>query len=229
MHLNFAINNDSPPLEIAIEISSYFGGDIRAVLKEVARDAARSYTIYYDLAPENWDSKFHKVRVTSERKGIKFRAKQRYYAYPDRRPEPAQQQAALAAAYQILSDDPGIGLRGTVVAGADPGKSVHLQIRINPADLLLREQGDQFAGGVTLLVADVGPAGPIGEPALSTFGVHLSREQRDAVMKEGLPIAQEHAINDAVQKFRVIVLDQGSNAAGSLTIPISGGDRSPGH
>jgi hypothetical protein len=40
-------------------------------------------------------------------------------------------------------------------------------------------------------------------------------------MKEGIPIAQSHPIGEAVQKLRVIVLDQGSNIAGSLTIPVA--------
>ena len=189
-------------------------------MKQVAKDATASYSICYDPGADNWDSKFHKVRVTLERKGIKLHAKQRYYALPDTRPEVARQQAALAAVYQRASDDPAIGLRATLVAGA--GKTPQLQIRINPADLLLREEGDHFLGGVTLLVADVGAAGPIGEPALSNFNVNLTREQHDAVMKEGLPIAQDHAIHDSIQKLRIIVLDQGSNTAGSLTIPLSG-------
>jgi hypothetical protein len=202
---------------------NYLGEDIRSVLKQVARDDSFSYTICYEPPPDNWDSKFHKVRVTSERKGMKLRVKQRYYALPDRRPEAAKQQNALAAAFQNPSDDPGIGLRAIAVASTDAGKSVHLQIRVDPADLLLREEGDHLAGGLTLVVADVGAAGPMGQPAISNFNVHLSHEQRDAAMKEGFPIAQDHAFNDSIQKVRFIVLDQGSNTAGSLTIPMGSG------
>lgn len=202
---------------------TYTGDDILAILKQVAREAASSYSIYYDPPADNWDSKFHKIRVTTERKGVKLRVMQRYYALPDRRPEVEKQRAALAAAYQSSIDDPGIGLRETLTAGADATKPAKLQIRINPADLLLREENGQFEGMVTLVVADVGAAGPIGEPVISNFNVHMSREQHDAVMKEGLPIAQDHAINDSIQKVRVIVLDQGTNTAGSLTIPAGAG------
>jgi len=195
----------------------YSGEEIRSVLKQVARDAAVSYSIYYDPGADNWDSKFHKVRVTLERKGVKIRAKQRYYAFPDRRPEPAKQQAALVAVYQRASDDPAIGLRAAIVA--DAGKT-QLHVRINPRDLLLREEGGVFTGSVALLVSDVGAAGPIGEPAISTFDLHLTREQHDAAMNDGLPIAQDHAVNASAQKVRILVLDQGSNTAGSLTIPV---------
>jgi VWFA-related protein len=196
----------------------YSREEIGSVLKQVAKDATASYSISYDPGADNWDGKFHKVRVALERKGIKLHAKQRYYALPDTRPGMARQQAALAAVYQRASDDPAIGLRAMLVAGA--GKTPQLQIRINPADLLLHEEGGVFTGGVTLLVADVGAAGPIGDPVVSTFNVHLTREQHDAVLKEGLPIAQDHAVKDSIQKIRIIVLDQGSNTAGSLTIPM---------
>lgn len=208
---------------------TYMGEDIGVVLKEVARDAVSSYAICYDTPLDNWDSRFHKVRVASERKGVKLRAQQRYYAYPDRRPEAERQHTALAGAYQNSFDYPDIGLRAAITPGAAGGKSVHLQIRVDPADLLLHDDAGHFTGALTLMVEDIGAAGPIGEPALSNTAINLSREQRDAAIKDGIPIAQDHAINDAIQKVRVIVLDQGSNTVGSLTIPISASDRGSGH
>ncbi len=198
----------------------YFSEDIRTVLTQVSRDAAHSYSIFYDPSADNWDSKFHKVRVTSERKALKLRVKQRYYALPDKRPDQAKQQPVLAAAFQAPYDDPGIGLRATVTAGADP-KAVQVQFRVDPADLLLREEGGNFSGAVTWLVADRNASGPTGDPMISVFPIHLSKEQYATAMKEGIPITQSHAINDSIQKLRVIVLDQGSDVAGSLTIPAS--------
>ncbi len=124
----------------------YMGEEIRQVLKEVAREAAVSYSIYYDPGADNWDSKFHKVRLTLGRKGIKVRSKQRYYALPDKRPENAKQQAALATVFQRAADDPAIGLRAAIAA--EPGKPAQIRIRINPADLLLHEEGGVFTGGV---------------------------------------------------------------------------------
>jgi hypothetical protein len=52
------------------------------------------------------------------------------------------------------------------------------------------------------------------------LNIHLTREQLDAAMKDGIPAAQEHAIGDAVQKIKILVLDQGSDTAASLTIPV---------
>ena len=199
----------------------YFSEDIRTVLTQVARDGAHSYSVFYDPSADNWDSKFHKVRMTTERKGLKLHVKQRYYALPDKRPDQAKQQPVLAAAFQAPSDDPGVGLRATITPGAD-AKTVQVRFRVDPADLLLHEEGDTFSGAVTWLIADRNATGPVGDPMISAFPIHLTREQYATALKEGIPITQSHAINDAIQKLRIIVLDQGSSVAGSLTIPAGG-------
>lgn len=196
----------------------YSAEEIGTVLKLVAKDATTGYSIAYDPGADNWDSKFHKVRVNLERKGIKVHTKQRYYALPDTRPVVARQQAALATVFQRAADDPAIGLRAAIVT--EPGKTPKLQIRINPADLLLHEEGGVFTGAVTLVIANLGASGPVGDPSISSFNVHLTREEHETALKEGIPIAQDHAANDAIQRVKILVLDQPSNIAGSVTIPM---------
>jgi len=104
------------------------------------------------------------------------------------------------------------------VSPADKG--VHLEIRINPNDMLLREEGGKVTGAVAFLLSDLGASGPLGDPSVTSFNLDLNKEQRDMVMKEGIPIAQDHAVSDAVQRVRLIVMDQSTNAIGSLTFPV---------
>jgi VWFA-related protein len=197
---------------------AFFRDDVRAVLAQLGKDAANSYTIAYDPGADNWDNKFHKVRLTSERKGVKVQARTRYYAYPDTRPEAARQQASLVAAYQNPVDNPEIGLRMAITdAGA---KGLHLAIRINAADLAFQEKGGYSDGAAVLLISDIGAAGPIGDPSLATFSFHLTKEQYAAAVKDGVPIAPDHQVKDGTQKLRIILLDQTTNWAGSLTAPI---------
>jgi VWFA-related protein len=200
---------------------TYFAEDIGSVLDQVARDAVSSYLICFDPPAGNWDSKFHKVRLTTERKGAKLHVRDRYYAYPETKPE-ALQQAALGAAYQSPVDDPGIGLHASTAAAAG-GKSLSLQFRIDPADLLLREENGTLSGAVLYVIADIGASGPVGNPTISRYEIQVPGGQRDRTFKDGVPIAQDHPINDSIQKIRVIVLDQATNATGSLTISLAGG------
>ena len=84
-------------------------------MKQLAANSSMTYAVAYE-PHEGWDSKFHKVKVTCERKGVKLEARQRYYALPDTRPGPQKAQAAMVAAYQRASDVAEIGLRASVSA-----------------------------------------------------------------------------------------------------------------
>jgi VWFA-related protein len=192
---------------------AYFNDDIRAVIQQLAANASMTYSIAYE--PQGWDSKFHKVKVTCERKGVKLEARQRYYALPDTRPAPQKAQGAMVAAYQRASDVSEIGLRATVTSTAP--SMAHVEIRVDPADLLLHESGGEYSGQLTVLLSARAAAGPQGEPTFSTQPLHLKREQ----LKGDIPIARDYPIDAATQKVRIIVLDQSANSVGSLTVPIS--------
>ena len=213
------LNRDAELMSGLTGARPYFGEEIGKVLTQVANDAAGSYTLSYEPPQDKWDNKFHKVKVTCERKGIKLQAKQHYYALPDSRPLLARQQAALVAAFQSPFDAPDLGLRASAVP-APGGQAIHLQIRVNPADLLLREQAGNFEDQLTIVVADYGADGLIGTPSMANLSVHMTKEQRDGAGKDGIPVAQDHPIHPTVQKVKILVLDQGSNTVGSVTIPL---------
>ena len=194
---------------------AYYNEDMRAVIKQLAANASTTYAISYAPPHESWDSKFHKVKVTCERKSVKLDAKQRYYALPETRPGPEKSQGTLVAAYQRPSDVSDIGLRATISSTAP--NMAHVEIRVDPADLLLHESGGEYTGQLTVLLSARAAAGPQGEPTLSTLPLHLKREQ----LKGDIPIARDYPIDAATQKVRLIVLDQGANSVGSLTVPIT--------
>ncbi len=199
---------------------TWFSTEMDVVLKQLDQQAQGGYTIAYDPSRENWNNKFHKLKVTCERRGVKVQARQRYYALPDTRPGPAKEQAALVAAYQSAADVAEIGVRAALAPGASPNM-VHVEVHIDPADLLLHENAGQFEGQLTVLLSARAATGPQGEPALSNLAVHLTREQREQVAKDGIPIARDYPIDAATQKVRLIVLDRNTNSVGSVTLPVA--------
>jgi hypothetical protein len=110
-----------------------------------------------------------------------------------------------------------IGLRASV-SPTTPNMA-HVEIRVDPADLLLRESGGEYTGQLSVLLSARAAAGPQGEPTLSTQPIHLKREQ----LKGDISITRDYPIDAATQKVRIIVLDQGANSVGSVTVPISSG------
>jgi VWFA-related protein len=195
---------------------SYFREDISTVLTKVAQ-GANTYSIAYDPSAENWDNRFHQIHIACLRPGVKLQVRERYFALADTRPAADRQHAALVAAFQSPSDIPDIGLKAKLTPA---GQARHIEIRIHPPDILLREQNGQFEGSLYLLVAILGASGPLGEPGVESFNLKLSAAQREAAAKEGIPIAHDQAFDSQVQRIRLIVLDRNTNIVGSLTIPL---------
>jgi hypothetical protein len=196
---------------------AYFKQEMPAVVQQVIGNTGNMYEIAYAPPADNWDNKFHTIHITCERKGIRLISKERYYAIAETRSAQDLQRAAVMAAYQSPADFADIGLNVKLNPAAS---GVHMDVRIDPADILLSEQGGKFAGGLVFFVSDRGASGPLGDPAVSPLSLDLTKEQHDKVMKEGIPIAQDHPLNDAVKLVRVIVLDLTTNKVGSLTFPV---------
>ncbi len=197
----------------------YSRQDIQTVLKNIAQNAPGSYYIAYDPGPENWNKKWHRIHVTCERKGVKLQVRERYYAVPDSRSAADRMKAALVEAFQSPTDLAEIGLRAKIVP-LQGKMGVHLDIRVDASDLLLRQQGGKYSGALYLLISDRGSSGPLGDPAILNLAPGLTAEQYKIAMKEGLPIEQDHPTSDAVQRVRLIVLDQNTDQVGSLTFPV---------
>jgi VWFA-related protein len=198
----------------------YSRQDIRTVVDQVRQNAVASYSVFYDPGTDNWNNKWHRIHVTCERKGVKLQLRERYYAVADARPPLERTKAVLMAAFQNSSDLAEIGLRTKMSPLAGGKTGVHLEIRIDPSDLLLREQGGKYSGALYCLISDRSATAPLGEPTVLDLHPELTADQYKSAMKDGLPLIQDHPTSDAAREVRVIILDQNTNTVGSVTFPV---------
>jgi VWFA-related protein len=219
-NLNANVNYNMDQMALLTGGHFYFRQDLQTVIKQLAQSAAGSYSISYDPGPENWNKKWHRAHITCERKGVKVQVRERYYALPDSRPAVERMKAVLMEAYQSPTDLGEVGLRTKISSMGADKKGVHLEVRIDPSDLVLREQGGKYFGALYCLISDRSATAPLGEPAVLELKPELTAEQYKIVMKEGLPFTQDHPTSDAVREVRLIVLDQNTNAVGSVTFPV---------
>lgn len=197
----------------------YSRQDVRTVVNQVAQGAV-SYSFFYDPGPDNWNNKWHRIHIACERKGVKLQVRERYYAVSDSRPAMERTKAVLMEAFQSPRDLAEIGLHVKISLSPDPKTGVHLDVRIEPSDLLLREQGGKYSGALYCLISDRSATAPLGEPAVLDLKPELTAEQYKMVMKDGLPLMQDHPTSGAAREVRVIILDQNTNAVGSVTFPV---------
>jgi len=195
---------------------AWFPSDFVAkAIAQAALDAHAMYRIAYVAAASNWDGKYHRLRVTCDRKGVQIRAMAGYDAAIDASPLGRYAQAALG-----ISDAQDIGIRATVTPSAKVPGWMHLQIHVDARDITL-DSGDLYAGRFRVAFVDyVTEWGPNVDER-SPVQVDLTAEQLNLATKDGIAVVLDRAVNLRARMMRVVIQDSASGAAGSVTIPIS--------
>ncbi len=176
--------------------------DIRGAIAMAASDARVSYQIAYEPSLGNWDGKYHKIRVTCTRKGVKLETKQGYYAFANLAAEGDREKTAIETAIASGLNATEIGIYAKLSEHDAAPRNVELAIRIDPADI---------TGHLAVSVA-----GYLKDGRMEIFPVE------EVTPKPGEAIFTERrlTLTDGVEKLRVLVYDRGSGALGSLAIPL---------
>jgi VWFA-related protein len=203
----------------------HLDNDIGTAVKQATDDARLNYTIGF--APDEWDGKYHKLRVVCTRKGSKVLAKDGYFAYPIQPSTADQEKAALDAAAWSPFDAGEIGVRAVISPSSKVPQAVHLQVRIEAGDLRIQRQDDRFAGSVSVTYVTYDADGKQNPSAPIAYPFKMTAEQHQGALKDGIRLSPDRPMTDAIRKVRVIVFDRNSSAVGSLTIPVTPADLSP--
>lgn len=192
--------------------------DIGAAIQEVSRNLNFSYQIGYYAPSGNWDNKFHKLRVTSKRKGLRIQAKTGYYAW--KVAEGSRAGDAFTATANAPLDAAEIGLRASVSPDTEHHNGATLTVRVHAQDLSLVPEGDHFTDQIRVMTIAYLPAGPAAVGPPRPLDIQFTAAQRDQALKDGISFTENLAPAQGATKFRVIVFDRGSNGVGSITIPV---------
>jgi hypothetical protein len=194
--------------------------DIERAISQAAADARMSYLIAFDPPLDQWDGKYHKIRVACSRKGVRLQTKQGYYAFAGDAHQGDQEKAAFETAISSPFDIPEIGIRAKSVPSATMPGAMNLEIRVDAADVLLAREGDLFTGQLAVGFASYPANVRADDQPPNTFEIRLSPEQHDLAMKQGLSLKGLVTLPATMRKIRVMVYDRASGAIGSLTLPI---------
>ncbi len=77
-----------------------------------------------------------------------------------------------------------------------------------------------YAGQLRLALADYQPDGRMRDSRLVPLDVRYSAEHRDKALQDGIDFPGVIKVGDLADRLRVVVFDRGSDAVGSLTIPV---------
>src|ERR1017187_7721016 len=194
--------------------------DIPGAIAQAASDARMSYLMAYAPLLEKWDGKYHKIRVTCSRKGVRLKTKEGYYAFAGDAHPGDQEKAAFETMVSSPFDVPEIGICGRLAPiGKTPGE-VNLEVRIDAADVQLAREGDLSTGQLAVAAAAYQADGRVDLTAAGTLTLRLSPEQREQAMTQGFPLVRLTTLPPTIRKIRLMVYDRASGAIGSLTLPV---------
>ncbi len=186
---------------------------VRQAFTQAQADARGTYQAAYYAPAKDADGKFHKLRVSTTRKGVRILAEQGYTAAS---PEAlARTNLDLVEARPFSTPD--IGLRASLLAG----QTTRLQVRVDPRDLLLQHGEHGYTGALTLILIYSTANGAPNISKVINTDVSLTQEQFDAAVKDGYPAGGDQAVPSGTRQIRVVVQDAATGTAGSLDIQVS--------
>jgi VWFA-related protein len=198
------------------------GKDVAIAVRQATTDMRISYQIGYYPPAGNWDDKFHKLRIVCTRKGVRIQAKSGYYAWVE--PRGARSEQAIGSLVSTTFDGAEIVIRATLSPAPKSARTLRLDAHINAHDVVLVREGSDYRGELRLAVVgysdgfqpNIGPVIPL--------DLHLSPKDYETVSEQGIEFAQDidMALTKEIRTVRLIVFDRGSNAVGSVTIPLPG-------
>ena len=193
----------------------YQTGDVNKSIVAVMDFPRGCYWITY--LPPAPDGRFHTIRVISSRKEIHILAQRGYDSYPSDASRDEALAAVLNNAVSSTFDASEIGLHAKLAFDSKPVPAVHVQVRVDSADVLLRPQGNGYVAQLGLTLASYSGAG---RPTATTnsITVNLTQQQHKRAIQNGISVGQFVITDATVDRIRVIVLDRGSGGIGSLTI-----------
>jgi VWFA-related protein len=206
------------------EFARYTGGrangtnDIREAIHQAMNDVRTGYQVGYYPVPQNWDGKFHKIRVNCSRRGVRIQVKEGYYAWPEQPFTEDRQKDLLQAAFTSPLDAAEIGIRVTL--SSTTADSAKLMVRVEPSDVLLAQQGNQYTGELRLMLAAVDAGGNSHGSSMAAMPLRFNAQQHDDVLKKGIGFEENLRLPPGAQKVRLAMLDCTSGAVGSITIPL---------
>jgi hypothetical protein len=193
-------------------------GTSEAAIAGALTDGRGTYRLAYYAPVRESGGREHKVRLDSVRKGVRLLTREGYFAAePDPDPDRAADDTFSRQSH-LPFDSSEILLRVTMSPRRERG-NLHLDIRVDPSDILVERRGKNFQGNLAISFSLY--RNSVFDRALPSVNVDLNftEEQWNGVLKDGIVIPQEISVGDEFQQVRVMVFDRRLLALGSVTVP----------
>jgi VWFA-related protein len=199
----------------------YNTNDLTGAVRSAVNDARVTYTLgFYPLSDE-WDGKFHEIKVKVDRPGVDVRYRKGFVAFTAQTPTAKEIKAEVKNAIETPLQATGIGI-GARIDPVDKPKPGDLQValQIDHSNITLQPQSDRWVGAVELGWVQVAADGKLLQVLTQVLNMHLTKDRYDEIQKRGLIFTKIIEPAENATHVRIIVVDHGTGNVGSLQIPI---------
>jgi VWFA-related protein len=197
----------------------YNSNDLKNAIRGAIDDAQVTYILGYYPTHNNWDGKFHNLKVQITRKGVNVRNRLGYFAFAEVPQNQEDRRKALREAAWSALEATQLGL--VVRAARDipqPGR-LRVVLSLDLHTVNLEQKGDRWVGGIDILfVQQPGP----GQPAAvlnDALSLNLTKDTYAQAMKTGLRFGKDLDLASAGYLLRVAARDVATGNVGSVNIP----------
>jgi VWFA-related protein len=193
--------------------------DIHGAIRSAIDDSEIVYTLGFYPSAGAMDGKFHALKVQVKRPGAETRFRRGYLATADAAPVNAA--AAMRETFASPIEATGITLTAGIEKTDKPkAGTISLTVAIEPRDVAFSESGGKWNATLDLGFNVVAADGADLNTSSQAMNLHLTREQYDAVLQQGMTVTKNIDPKPGMWEIRVGVVDRSSGRSGSIFVPV---------
>jgi hypothetical protein len=193
--------------------------DIRGAIRSAIDDAEIVYTLGFYPSAGAMDGKFHALKVQVKRPGAETRFRRGYLATADA--VPTNSAVAMRETFASPIEATGITLTAGIEKTDKPKSgTIILTVAIEPRDVAFSESGGKWNATLDLGFSVVAADGADLNTSSQAMNLHLTKEQYDAVLQQGMTVTKNIDPKPGMWEVRVGVVDRSSARSGSIFVPI---------
>src|SRR5258706_5995483 len=200
----------------------YNTNDLTGAVRNAVNDARVTYTLGFYPVSDEWDGKFHEIKVKVARSGVDVRYRKGFVAFTAQTPTEKEIKAEILNAIQTPLDGTGIGVNARInpVDKPKPG-NVQIIAQIDQTNIVLQAQNDRWVGAVELSWVQVAPDGKLLNVETQSLNMNLKKDRYDDIQKRGILLTKVIEPVENASHMRIIVVDRATGNVGSLQIPMN--------
>jgi hypothetical protein len=211
------------------------GNDLAGALERIARESQSYYLLGYHPTRTAPDGKFHRIRVSVDRKDVVVRARRGYYATAGENKAPSMGEVPILGqkAFQTAVDSPydldDVPLRLTAhfFNEVSPGKiRTAVVADVEVGQFVWQQQGERYLNAVEFMLVVANRETDEVERYDQTIELNLRAETRAQLLVSGMPIVREFEVTPGPYVAKLVVREKNSGRLGSVThefnVPESG-------